>query len=148
MKKTTCTKRYDNFPFSHRQPKHSGHCNTCHGHNWSFEFEFSCHAKDACGFVVDFGELKPLKSWLTEMFDHTQVFNEDDPMVEDIAFKTFTQKFSNNVKLVKDCSCEGIAQLALENGTRIVNALTGRRVTVSRVTVFEDSKNSATVYAK
>ena len=54
----TCTKRYDNLPFAHRQPNHEGHCSLIHGHNWSFEFEFKASKLDGNGFVIDFGDLK------------------------------------------------------------------------------------------
>lgn len=141
----TCTKRYDNLPFSHRQHSHDGHCKFLHGHNWAFEFEFAALELDKHGFVVDFGGLGELKLWLIGMFDHAFLINEDDPKAE-ILVKASTET-GRCVTFVKDCSAEGIAKLAWDNAERIVRKLTDGRVTLKRVTVFEDSKNSATVSA-
>lgn len=150
---TTCTKRYSDIPFAHRQPAHEGHCKTIHGHNWSFEFEFVAREKDKCGFVVDFGRLQALKHWLG-LFDHALVLNEDDVLV--IEHKKWGTAgplhaifvtTGDNLVIVKDCSCEGLAELALSEGQKIIHGLTDGRVAVKRVTVYEDSKNTATAYA-
>jgi hypothetical protein len=50
----------------------------------------------------------------------------------------------NNLVTIPDCSCEGLAQWALDNGQVIIQAITNKRAFIERVTVFEDSKNSAT----
>ncbi len=146
---TTCTKRYTDIPFAHRQPDHAGHCRFIHGHNWSFEFEFVCREKDECGFVVDFGNLQPLKDWLARL-DHALVLNASDPLVKTLALQevlAFTMGDGGgqlNLLTVPDCSCEGLAEWALVEADRIVGAMTQGRVAVRRCTVFEDSKNSAT----
>jgi len=36
----TCTKKFGEYPFAHRQPLHDGMCKLVHGHNWTFEVEF------------------------------------------------------------------------------------------------------------
>lgn len=138
----TCTKRYDNFPFAHRAPKHDGHCKLIHGHNWSFEFTFIASERDANGFVMDFGKLKELREALNGWFDHTLVLNDDDPLRDPI--KAFLQSLGlDNVVVVKDCSCEGIAMFAHSMANALVVKQTDARVRVKSVTVFEDSKNSA-----
>lgn len=148
MKKLlTCTKRYSDFPAAHRQPKHDGHCALVHGHNWSFEFEFIADATDECGFVIDFGKLQWLKGWLAEKFDHTLLLNSDDPLLEKISVGL--ESFGiNNVVVVPDCSCEGLANYIGTHVNQLLRERGGiRPVAVKRVTVFEDSKNSATVDA-
>jgi 6-pyruvoyltetrahydropterin/6-carboxytetrahydropterin synthase len=127
----TCTKRYDNLPFSHRQHSHEGHCRHIHGHNWSFEFEFAALERDECGFVVDFGGLGELKQWLIETFDHTYLLNEDDPLAD--AMDAVNKATGRGVTFVKDCSAEGIAQLAWDNAERIVRKLTAGRVKSKRL---------------
>jgi len=139
----TCTKRYSDFPFAHRAPKHDGHCKLIHGHNWSFEFTFAASERDENGFVMDFGKLKDLRDALNGWFDHTLVLNDGDPLREPI--QTFLVSLGlNNVVLVPDCSCEGIAMLAHKIANVVVVKLTDARVCVKSVTVYEDSKNSAT----
>jgi 6-pyruvoyltetrahydropterin/6-carboxytetrahydropterin synthase len=149
--KLTCTKRYDDLPFAHRQPKHDGHCALIHGHNWGFEFEFAADQLDECGFVIDFGKLKWLKEWINERFDHTLVLNLDDPHAHYLRNALDTQPGDRGVGplaklvLVPDCSCEGLCQFLMEEVNRVVDHFTHGRVRVIRVTVIEDSKNTATL---
>jgi len=139
----SCTKKYSDIPFAHRQPKHDGHCRLIHGHNWAFEFEFTAEVTDENGFVADFGKLKDLKEWVNR-FDHALALNENDPLVD------FLQKLDRPIGViakiitVPDASCEGLAQLAYAVASGIVESVTQKRAKVSRVTIYEDSKNSAT----
>jgi len=154
---TTCTKRYDNLPFAHRQHRHAGHCRFIHGHNWGFEFEFIARLLDHNGFVIDFGDLKWLKKWLEDMFDHTLVLNHDDP-----ALKYLQEGLLNpqglqaeyvaldslfpfaDIRVVPNAGAEGLAEYVYKAVNELVMDKTFDRVQVLRVTVFEDSKNSAT----
>ena len=158
--KTTCTKRYDNFPFAHRQHNHDGHCALIHGHNWSFEFEFSAGRLDENGFVVDFGKLKWLKEWLATMFDHTLLLNSDDPMLdylEEVLGEVRPDAASPssfelaNIKVVPNGGAEGLAMYVfnqvsgmLEDQQSPTDSEAYRGIALERVTVFEDTKNSGT----
>ena len=156
----TCTKRFDNIPFAHRQPNHDGHCSLIHGHNWSFEFEFAAlidgpgsrlavdsydlHQIDKNGFVVDFGNLKWLKQWLDEQFDHALVLNEEDPYLNQLHGWLMTlQPPLAKITPVPNCGAEGLASY-VSGFVRSVLQNSGR-VKLVRLTVFEDSKNSATI---
>lgn len=139
----TCTKRYEPIPFAHRQPVHKGHCRLIHGHDWVFEFEFAANELDECGFVVDFGGLKPLREWLVKKFDHAFAINATDPEL-----KRFQQLEADNLcqlAIVPDCSAEGLALFAMHHANELISVLTKGRVWVKRCTVFEDARNSATV---
>lgn len=138
---TTCTKLYSDIPFAHRQPNHPGHCRFIHGHNWAFEFEFAATHKDECGFVMDFGSLEMLEGWLKKL-DHALVINQSDPLRQTLI--ATARLCGQEPHLVQDCSCEGLAELALASANGIVKLQTAGRVTVVRATVWEDSKNSAT----
>jgi 6-pyruvoyltetrahydropterin/6-carboxytetrahydropterin synthase len=143
----TCTKRWDDFPFGHKQPNHAGHCRFIHGHNWSFEFTFAAKRLDSCGFVMDFGRLKSLKAKFDELFDHTFLINEDDPdraWFEAVAGGTHGQRKFLDLRVVPDCSCEGIVKHAYEIANEHVHVNTAGRVRVTHVRLWEDSKNSAT----
>lgn len=143
--KLTCTKRYNDIPFAHRQPKHPGHCRFIHGHNWGFEFEFEATHPDPCGFVIDFGGLKGVKLEIDALLDHKLVLNEDDPILKDAA--KLQALCGDGVRTLPDCSCEGLARFLFNMVNGMVSAMTDGRVKVVRCTCFEDSKNSATVYA-
>ena len=79
--KFSCSKSYEDFPCSHRQWRHKGHCRFVHGYSRSFTFWFTAKKLDINGFVVDFSSLKPLEIKLKEQFDHTFLINKDDPLL-------------------------------------------------------------------
>jgi 6-pyruvoyltetrahydropterin/6-carboxytetrahydropterin synthase len=113
-----------------------------HGHNWSFEITFTAKERDQNGFVIDFGKLKDLKAKFDEAFDHTLLLNRADPMRKEIE-EFLTAMKIYNVRVVNDCSCEGVAHMIYLIADTTINHRTEGRVRVSRVTVYEDSKNSA-----
>ncbi len=140
----TCSKRYTDIPFSHRQPNHKGHCRFIHGHNWGFEFEFVARELDECGFVIDFGGLHAVKNLLA-LFDHALLLNQDDPLAEDQSLKDVMAFIGHsNVVLVPDCSCEGLAMKMHVEVDVLVQRLTDGRVRCLRCVVHEDSKNYST----
>ena len=77
----SCSKSFEDFPCSHRQWRHEGHCRFVHGYSRSFTFWFVAKELDINGFVVDFSRLKPLEKRLKEQFDHTFLVNKDDPLL-------------------------------------------------------------------
>ena len=77
----SCSKSFVDFPCSHRQWQHDGHCKFIHGYSRSFTFWFRAKELDANGFVVDFSSLKPLQKRLKQQFDHTFLVNKDDPLL-------------------------------------------------------------------
>lgn len=152
----TCSKIYTDIPFAHRQHNHKGHCAMIHGHNWSFKFVFGTDELDANGFVIDFGELKWLKQWIETVFDHKLVLNMDDPYLPylkkhlcDIAtiFDEEAKRNFADLTIVANCGAEGLCAFLMDEVTRMLRTATEGRVFLLEVTVFEDSKNSATLTA-
>lgn len=45
-------------------------CGRLHGHNYIVEVQLSSDTLDPTGFVVDFGDLKPLKDYIDTTLDH------------------------------------------------------------------------------
>ena len=140
----TCTKRYQDIPIAHRLPKHTGHCAKIHGHNIAFEVTFAAKYSDTNNFVVDFGDLKEIKDFIAAKLDHCFLVDVSDPLHEDIS----RLNGGTNITLVHSASTEGIAYYIFEEIRGIINAKTDYRVTVASVTVWEDSKNSATYSEK
>lgn len=141
----TCQKTYSDIPFAHRQHLHDGHCSQIHGHNWSFTFTFGCRELDECGFVVDFGKLKPVRKWIDENLDHACVFNRDDPLLEQL----LSINESSGCKvyqpyIVDQCSSEGLAEHLFEIVDPMVREMTDGRAHLISVKVVEDTRNSAT----
>lgn len=143
MKMQTCTKTFPDIPFAHRQHVHPGHCAFIHGHNWAFTFEFEGDT-DEMDFIVDFGGpfMKQLKADLTNDYDHKCLLNEDDDEGRSL-IADYGRLF--DVRFVKSCSAEGIARELFSATAAKVSSATNRRVRLIRVTVAEDSKNSASV---
>jgi 6-pyruvoyltetrahydropterin/6-carboxytetrahydropterin synthase len=92
---------------------------------------------------VDFGGLKPLKTWLAEMFDHTYLAAEDDPEMETIIM--LRDKGLIDLRIVTATGCERFAEMAFDKAQEIVSELTDGRCWVQSVTVREHGHNSATV---
>lgn len=136
----TCTKTFPSVPFAHRAPKHDGHCKLVHGHNWTVSVTFAAMQPDPNGFVIDFGKLATLKKCMAQ-FDHALMINATDPELP--FFKTQDGKLWT-LRVVGDCSCEGIAGMFFRLFSQVIAEESLGRAWIESVTVFEDEKNSAT----
>jgi 6-pyruvoyltetrahydropterin/6-carboxytetrahydropterin synthase len=140
----TCKKLYINIPFAHRQHRHKGNCSFIHGHNWDIGITFGCSQLDENGFVIDFGSLDYINEWIEKNLDHACLFNNDDPHAQQIInaipgiFKPY---------LLKDCSCEGLAQHLWEKFNQLVQKHSNNRVSVLCIEIYENAKNSATFFS-
>ena len=84
------TKSYYHLPVAHMQwfdtdetgVECTGPCSKWHGYDRQVHFEFAGEA-DEHGWVVGFGDLKPIKVFLEYYFDHTALIGADDPRMED-----------------------------------------------------------------
>lgn len=67
------------FESCHRlmAPYH-GKCNHLHGHSFVVRIEVAANTLDERGFVMDFSELKPLKTWIDSELDHATLVSEND----------------------------------------------------------------------
>ena len=80
---------------------------------------------------------------MEERFDHTLVLNAADP-----ALPMFQAMGLAKVVVVPNCGSEGLAAYLLTEVNRLLMArpeLSDRGVTITSVTVHEDSNNKATV---
>ena len=139
--KYTSTKTYRNLPCAHRQWKHDGHCAFIHGYSRQYTFHFEAEEFDKHGWVVGFGDLKKLKEYLVDMYDHTMLISEDDPEVS--LFKELHEKGICNLRIVPDVSLEGSAKTALLKANEILSELTNGRARCFQVEARENDKNSA-----
>lgn len=67
----TIRKRFEfsaSHQLAHLPPDHQ--CARLHGHNYIVEVELAAYDLDANGFVVDYGDLKPLKEYIDSTLDH------------------------------------------------------------------------------
>jgi 6-pyruvoyltetrahydropterin/6-carboxytetrahydropterin synthase len=139
----TCRKTYSDIPFAHRQHRHEGHCAFIHGHNWAITLTFTCETPDENGFVVDFGKLRYLRHWIETHLDHACLFNEDDPLKDEIlgSVRGVWKPY-----IVPNCSSEGLSKHLYDVFNPMVKEHTNGRVWICAVEVEEDSKNAATYH--
>lgn len=138
----TSTKTYSNLPCAHRQWKHKGNCALVHGYSRSLHFVFRSQTLDACGFVVDFSDLKWLSDWLNMMFDHTLLLVDDDPQLHH--FKLLEEHGACVVRLMPyGVGMEGTARMVCEYADKELRQRTKGRCWIERVEARENDKNSA-----
>lgn len=139
-KKFKSTKRFTGFPCTHRQWRASSHCRFVHGYSREFYFEFEAKELTPEGWVVDFGGLKELKSWLDYMFDHTFLVAQDDPELE--TFKELDKRGVIQLRVLPNPGMEGTCEYVYNEASKILKKLYGDRAWISFVEVRENDKNS------
>lgn len=140
-KKFKSTKRFTGFPCTHRQWRASSHCRFVHGYSREFYFEFEASELTPEGWVVDFGGLKDIKTWLDYMFDHTFLVAQDDPELE--AFRALDARGVIQLRVLPNPGMEGTCEFVYNEASRILKNLYGDRAWISFIEVRENDKNSA-----
>ena len=135
------TKSFWNYPCSHRQWRHGGHCSFIHGYSRSFHFVFESQSLDKCGFVVDFGGLRKFRAMLDNWFDHTLLVNPDDPLLND--FLALEKKGACKLTVLPNVSMEGTAEFLWNEMNKFLKLETQGRAQCVQVEVKENDKNSA-----
>lgn len=147
------TKSYYNMPCSHQQWKDAdqsgipgtGECAKTHGYSREVHFEFTATEVDEYGWVVGFGALKPVKDWLTWLFDHTSLWEASDPRLEKVIEFNKTLDFPvNNIRVLPfGVSMEQSSFFIALFVVPFILKETNNRCWVSKIEVRENDKNSA-----
>ena len=148
MKRYEVTKTFgpqEGLSCTFRQYRSDSHCNLLHGYALGVMITFSALSLDDRKWVIDFGNLKEIKDWLHEMFDHTVLVAADDPELP--LFREMQVARLCRLKTVSHVGCEAFAELI----QAFVFTWLGRkalypRVKCTRVTVFEHGANQASYY--
>lgn len=149
------TKSYRNLPCSHQQWQDadqsqvygSGQCAKTHGYSREVHLEFTANELDDYGWVVGFGSLKPVKSWLEWLFDHTALWEAGDPRIHEII------KFNESLEipiynlrvLPTGVSMEQTALFLSVYLNPYILETTGNRCWISKLEVRENDKNSGII---
>lgn len=126
-----------------RQWRASSHCRFIHGYALAVRLEFEATELDHCGWVVDFGGLKQLKTRLEHDFDHKLLVAIDDPHFAQIAALGGPSGIAD-VVTVPATGCEAFAAYIFkitEGWLRTVGH--APRVRLASVEVSEHGANSA-----
>lgn len=135
------------FSCCFRQWKADSHCHFLHGYSLQIELTWEGDL-DERNWVMDFGGLKQVKTFLEQHFDHKTVVAKDDPMLG--VFIDLHHKNMIDLVEVEAVGCEKFAELIF----RTVDDMFTRSPSqpnwplLHSVTVREHAGNSATVIRK
>lgn len=123
-----------------RQWRAESHCRFLHGYALQVEITFSAEVLDERGWVVDFGGMDEVKSFLKSTFDHKLLIAEDDPQKEllwalngaDLAYTV----------MLKRVGCEAFAKYIFDWVNEWIGYKTAR-VKLESVSVREHGGNAA-----
>ncbi len=125
-----------------RQHRAQSHCRFLHGYALKVKFTFTAEQLDERNWVVDFGGLKGLKSFLEDHFDHTTLVAEDDPLLPQ--FQQMQTLGMLQLRLVPATGCESFASLIFDFAeTWLLDAGFAPRCELVEVEVAEHGGNSA-----
>ena len=143
------TKSYYHLPVAHMQwfdtdetgEACTGPCSKWHGYDRSVHFEFAGQA-DEHGWIVGFGDLKPIKEFLEYYFDHTALIGADDPRM--VYARTADKAGIVDLRIMPyGVSMEMSSIFIWEQVNPFIYAMTDGRACISRVECREHEKNSA-----
>lgn len=92
-----------------RQHRTDTHCRFLHGYALSFKLTFEAATLDAKNWVIGFGDLKPIKKFLEDTFDHKTIVAVDDPQI--IQFNVLHTTGVINMIMLPRVGCESFAEL-------------------------------------
>lgn len=140
----TVTKTFYGYPCAHRQWAHQGHCRFVHGYERDFTITFGClRTEYPTNFVVDFGDLDWVKTFLDWWFDHTLLISEADPELLTV-FKPGDANGLWKLRTLPNPGMEGSAKHVFEFVDKEIRTRTKDRAFVLSVECRENEKNAAT----
>ena len=125
--------------FRQWRAKHS-HCKYIHRYALSVRINFKGMLNDR-NWVYDFGDLKFVKQFLQDTFDHKTVVAEDDPELE--TFKELDEKGLIQLVVIPHVGCEKFAEYICKEIAPQIVVNSNERVKLMSVEVREHSGNSA-----
>lgn len=136
------TKVIGPFSAAFRQHNATSHCRLIHGYGLTFKFTFGAHDLDLRNWVVDFGGLRDIRTWLEHNFDHKLLVARDDPRKTQIV--ALESAGVAHVRLVDAVGCEAFAEQAGRHvGDWLVKKELHQRVRLLACEVREHDANSA-----
>lgn len=140
------TKRFGPISTGHRQWRDDGHCAWLHGYGREVRVVFGGSHLDDKMWIVDFGGLRHLKSWLEGEFDHRTLIASDDEHLETLLDLDAKGIISINVMDVTKGYGPGIeasCKYVYDHFDAEVRKMTEGRCWVESVEISEHENNSA-----
>ena len=138
------TKRFGPITTGHRQWRDDGHCSYIHGYGRHVRLTFEASTLDKCGWVMDFGDLKDIKNWIEDEWDHRVLIAADDPLIPQL--KELEEVGGINLNILPEGYLPGIEESCrylYDKLSPIIQRKTNNRVHITRVEIWETEKNQA-----
>ena len=137
-------KRFGPITTGHRQWRDKGHCSYVHGYGRYVRLTFEATELDERGWVMDFGDLKDVKSWIESEWDHRTLIAADDPVIPEL--KTLEEVGGINLNILPEGYLPGIEESCrylYDKLNPVIQRKTNNRVEITRVEIWETEKNQA-----
>ncbi len=145
------TKKIGPISTGHRQWRDDGHCRWAHGYGRYVTLTFACDKLDDKMWCMDFGDLKWVKKWLDDQWDHRMLIASDDPLLHKWQEMHDLGAISLNVMDVSKGWGPGIeasCKFVYDHINPQIIARTNGRVWIHSVEVHEHEFNSAFYYSE
>ena len=138
------SKRFGPITTGHRQWRDKGHCSYVHGYGRYVRLTFEATELDERGWVMDFGDLRDVKSWIESEWDHRTLIAADDPAIPEL--KTLEEVGGINLNILPEGYLPGIEESCrylYDKLNPMIQRKTNNRVEITRVECWETEKNQA-----
>lgn len=126
--------------------RNSKKCAWCHGYSRYIEFTFDGEL-DSRQWVMDFGDLKYVKKWLEENWDHKTLVASNDPKLDKLKEMELNDLISLTIIDVSNegwgPGIEGSCVWVYDSINPIIMDKTKNRVQISKIQIWEHEQNSA-----
>jgi 6-pyruvoyltetrahydropterin/6-carboxytetrahydropterin synthase len=139
------TKRFGPISVGHRQWRDDGHCAFVHGYGRYVEFVFEGEP-DHRQWVLDFGDLKDVKTWIDQQWDHRLLLASDDPLLDTFLVLHDAGGCNINIMDIRQGwgpGIEGSCKFLYDQIQPMISEKTNYRVRIASVRVWEHENNSA-----
>ena len=138
------SKRFGPITTGHRQWRDTGHCSYVHGYGRYVRITFEATELDERGWVMDFGDLRDVKSWIESEWDHRTLIAADDPVISEL--KALEEVGGINLNILPEGYLPGIEESCrylYDKLNPMIQRKTNNRVEITRVECWETEKNQA-----
>ena len=117
---------------------YKGKCLNNHGHSGEVTITMVGSKLDSKSMLIDFEELKILKEWLMESFDHATLLYKEDPFLD------YLKKEGHKVFIMENNpTSESLGAVILEKAQLLFN---NEECRVKKIEVGETCTSKATIY--
>ena len=140
----TCTKRYPEICVAHRNHRADTHCSMIHGYARTVEITIATDTLDERDWVLDLGNLRPIRDELFRQWDHRFLVSDDDPLLSD--FKALEAKGALDLNVMDSSlghspglegSCKHLADLFAP----MISAMSAGRCRLTKIEIWEKTDN-------